>query len=71
MAGESEGRRYRFGRFAAAGRAAAAAPDEVPSAALLDVEHLRVEFLTRGGWLPVVEDANFSLSAGPDARVGR
>jgi peptide/nickel transport system ATP-binding protein len=64
VAGETEGRRY-FRHFTAAGRQAAAPlPEKVPSAALLDVEHLRVEFLTRGGWLPVVEDASFSLSRG-------
>ena len=65
VAGESEGRWYRFGRMHAAGRQASAPPsDDVASAALLDVEHLRVEFLTRGGWLPVVEDASFSLQRG-------
>ena len=32
--------------------------------ALLTVEHLRVEFATRDGWLPVVEDVGFSVEAG-------
>ena len=63
VAGEREGRRHRLGRFAAAGRPAAP-PVESPSAALLEVEHLRVEFLTRGGWLPVMEDASFSVQRG-------
>ena len=48
-----------------AGRAARRVPAvESPGAALLEVEHLRVEFLTRGGWLPVVEDAGFGVRRG-------
>jgi peptide/nickel transport system ATP-binding protein len=31
---------------------------------LLTVEHLRVEFATRDGWLPVVEDVGFSVLSG-------
>jgi peptide/nickel transport system ATP-binding protein len=34
------------------------------SPALLSVEHLRVEFATREGWLPVVEDVSFSVLRG-------
>jgi oligopeptide/dipeptide ABC transporter ATP-binding protein len=63
VAGEREGRRFGLGRFAAASRQAAP-PVEAASAALLEVEHLRVEFLTRGGWLPVMEDASFSVQRG-------
>jgi peptide/nickel transport system ATP-binding protein len=63
VAGETEGRRHRFGRMPAASRQAAP-PVESPSAALLEVDHLKVEFLTRGGWLPVMEDASFSIQRG-------
>jgi oligopeptide/dipeptide ABC transporter ATP-binding protein len=63
VAGERQGRRLGLGRFAAAGRQAAPAV-EPAGAALLEVEHLRVEFLTRGGWLPVMEDASFSVQRG-------
>ncbi len=63
VAGEKEGRRFGLGRFAAASRQEEP-PVESPSAALLEVEHLRIEFLTRGGWLPVMEDASFSVQRG-------
>jgi peptide/nickel transport system ATP-binding protein len=42
--------------------AAVDAADRVPE--LLRVEHLRVEFATRGGWLPVVEDVGFGVRPG-------
>jgi oligopeptide/dipeptide ABC transporter ATP-binding protein len=63
VAGETEGRRHRFGRIPAASRQAAP-PVESPGEALLEVDHLKVEFLTRGGWLPVMEDASFSIQRG-------
>ena len=49
-----------------AGATAEAQPQEAP---LLTVEHLRIEFATSGGWLPVVEDVGFSVCAGPDTRA--
>ena len=63
VAGEREGRRLSLGRFAAASRPAPPAVESA-GAALLEVEHLRVEFLTRGGWLSVMEDASFSVQRG-------
>ena len=33
-------------------------------AALLSVDNLRIDFLTRGTWLPVLEEANFSVLRG-------
>ncbi len=63
VAGEREGRRLSWGRFAAASPPADP-PAESPTAALLAVEHLGVEFLTRRGWLPVMEDASFNVQRG-------
>jgi len=40
------------------------APATPATAELLTVEHLRVEFATRGGWLPVVEDVGFGVLPG-------
>ena len=36
----------------------------MPSTALLEVTSLRIEFLTRQEWLPVMEDATFSVQRG-------
>jgi peptide/nickel transport system ATP-binding protein len=63
VAAEREGRRLSLGRFAAASRPADA-PVDSPTAGLLAVEHLGVQFLTRGGWLSVMEDASFSVQRG-------
>ena len=41
-----------------------ATTDTPPSSELLTVEHLRVEFATRNGWLPVVEDVGFGVLPG-------
>ena len=38
--------------------------DTPPTSELLTVEHLRVEFATRNGWLPVVEDVGFGVLPG-------
>ena len=48
-------------------RAATAAPDDT----LLSVKNLRIEFLTNGQWLPVMEEASFTRRAGQDAGAGR
>jgi len=46
-------------------RQRAAGEIDVPSSPeLLTVEHLRVEFATRDGWLPVVEDVGFGVLPG-------
>jgi oligopeptide/dipeptide ABC transporter ATP-binding protein len=39
-------------------------PARVHEAPLLSVENLRIEFLTNGEWLPVMEEATFSVSPG-------
>ena len=41
-----------------------ATPTREPEAALLEVEGLRIEFLTRQEWLPVMEDADFAVQRG-------
>jgi peptide/nickel transport system ATP-binding protein len=62
----SEGsvRRGRLARLGLTGRGEAATPAVVPSTALLEVTSLRIEFLTRQEWLPVMEDATFSVQRG-------
>ena len=39
-------------------------PAPQPDAALLEVRSLRIEFLTRHKWLPVMEDADFTVQRG-------
>ena len=41
-----------------------ATPDPAQEAPLLSVEDLRIEFLTNGEWLPVMEEATFSVWPG-------
>ena len=51
-------------RKAAESKAPVETPAPVPEAALLEVDGLRIEFLTRKEWLPVMEDANFAVRRG-------
>jgi len=46
------------------GKAQMETPTPAPESALLEVDGLRVEFLTRNQWLPVMEDANFAVRRG-------
>ena len=64
VGGEGSVRRGRLARLGLTGRGEAATPAVVPSTALLEVTSLRIEFLTRQGWLPVMEDATFSVERG-------
>jgi peptide/nickel transport system ATP-binding protein len=65
VGGEQNGWRSRLPRLGAAGREAEVeTPASQPDAALLQVEGLRIEFLTRGEWLPVMEDADFAVHRG-------
>ncbi len=68
VSGEREPRRGPMARIRGVGR-----PEETtmpptigpaPDAALLSVDNLRIDFLTRGTWLPVLEGANFSVLRG-------
>ena len=63
---EQESRRGPMARVRAIGRSEEEAPPSGPAldAALLEVDTLRIEFLTHGTWLPVVEEANFSVPRG-------
>jgi peptide/nickel transport system ATP-binding protein len=65
VGGERERRHRRATRFAPS----LSDDTETPSipqhdAALLQVDGLRIEFLTRGTWLPVMEEASFSVREG-------
>src|SRR6202012_3570260 len=65
LVGATRGRRRGTrGRVAATAAPGAPAQGAEPAAALLEVEGLRIEFLTRHEWLPVMEDASFSLHRG-------
>jgi peptide/nickel transport system ATP-binding protein len=46
------------------GAVVATAAEARPTPELLTVEHLRVEFATRDGWLPVVDDVGFGVLPG-------
>jgi len=61
---EGSVRRSRLARMGFTGRAEAESPTVVPGSALLEVKGLRVEFLTKQEWLPVMEDATFSVQPG-------
>ncbi len=62
VGGEREGRWRRLARHGAATSEVQLAPE--PEAALLQVHGLRIEFLTRQEWLPVMEDADFVVHRG-------
>ena len=65
VGGEGSARRGRLARLGLTGRGEAVSPTMVvPSSALLEVNSLRIEFLTRQEWLPVMEDATFSVQRG-------
>ncbi len=61
---EGSVRRSRLARLGVTGRGETEAPPAVPGAALLEVQGLKIEFVTRQEWLPVMEDATFSLQRG-------
>ncbi|MDQ1360690.1 MAG: peptide/nickel transport system ATP-binding protein, partial [Acidimicrobiaceae bacterium] len=54
----------RMARLRSMGRAESPPPAARPGAALLAVQGLKVEFNTRGQWLPVMEDGAFTLQRG-------
>ncbi len=66
VSGERESWRGPMARARRAGRPEepALTTEPRPDAALLEVDNLRIEFLTRGTWLPVMEEANFSVPRG-------
>ena len=66
VSGEREARRGPVARVRGMGRSAepTPTPEPRPDAALLEVDNLRIEFLTRGTWLPVMEEATFSVPRG-------
>ncbi len=66
VSGERESRRGPMARVRGIGRSEEQAPtaEPTPAAGLLDVRNLRIEFLSRGTWLPVMEEANFSVAPG-------
>jgi peptide/nickel transport system ATP-binding protein len=61
---EGSVRRSRLARMGLTGRADTESPTVVSGSALLEVKDLRVEFLTKQQWLPVMEDATFSVQRG-------
>ena len=63
VAGERS-RRSPFARVQEARKSQGDAPAPEPDAALLDVRSLRIEFLTRDKWLPVMEGADFTVQRG-------
>ena len=66
VSGEREARRGPMARVRGIGRSGepALTSEPRPDAALLEVDNLRIEFLSRGTWLPVMEEANFSVPRG-------
>ncbi|HEY6428598.1 MAG TPA: ABC transporter permease subunit, partial [Acidimicrobiales bacterium] len=66
LVGTGDGRRRlpRLGVASRESRSELETPASQPEAALLQVEGLRIEFLTRGEWLPVMEDADFAVHRG-------
>ncbi len=63
VAGERE-QGGRLARLRTTHRADATPPETGTDTALLVVERLRIEFQSRGTWLPVMEDAHFSVRRG-------
>src|SRR3984957_14391854 len=63
VGGGSRRDRSRLARLGVSGKADIRTTPE-PGAALLQVEDLRIEFLTGQNWLPVMEDARFSVERG-------
>ncbi len=59
-----EGRRRLLPRPSTPDQGVVETPATEPETALLRVEGLRIEFLTRQEWLPVMEDASFTLQRG-------
>ena len=64
VGGERDGRLRRLARFRPTGTSEVVTPTPEPEAALLQVDDLRIEFLTRQEWLPVMEDASFAVQRG-------
>jgi peptide/nickel transport system ATP-binding protein len=64
VGGEGNVRRSRMARLGLTGRGEVESHAEVAGDALLEVKGLRIEFLTQQEWLPVMEDASFSLQRG-------
>jgi peptide/nickel transport system ATP-binding protein len=64
VAGERERRRNPLARFGPTREPQVEAPAPQPDPALLDVRDLRIEFLTRQQWLPVMEGADFTVQRG-------
>ena len=69
--GERRAARSRLARLGAAGRAESGDDARARRPRSCRSEDLRIEFLTRQEWLPVMEDADFSVRAGEDAGPGR
>ncbi len=63
VGGGSKRDRRRLARLGAAAKPESATTPQ-PAAALLQVEDLRIEFLSGQKWLPVMEDARFSVQRG-------
>ncbi|HEX4244854.1 MAG TPA: ABC transporter permease subunit, partial [Acidimicrobiales bacterium] len=61
---QSDKQEGRMARLRSMGRPEVPPPAPRPGAALLAVQGLKVEFVTRGHWLPVMEDGAFSLQRG-------
>ena len=64
VGGERDGRRSPLARLGSTSGPQVDAPAPEPDAALLEVRSLRIEFLTRQDWLPVMEDADFTVQRG-------
>jgi peptide/nickel transport system ATP-binding protein len=64
VAGERGLWRRSFAPVSPSSSSQTALPAPEPSAALLEVSGLRIEFLTRQEWLPVMEDAHFTVQRG-------
>ncbi len=65
LAGSERSGRGRLSTLTRGARSRRADETQAPVAGgLLSVEGLRIEFLTRGRWLPVMEDARFSVERG-------
>ena len=73
LTAEEEERTSRLGRLLGRGQdpSTPGTPRPAQEAPLLSVEDLRIEFLTNGEWLPVMEEATFSVSPRPDPRARR
>ena len=64
VGGERDGRRSPLARVGSTSGPRVDAPASEPDVALLEVRSLRIEFLTRQDWLPVMEDADFTVQRG-------